>query len=209
MLYRNIFTCFLNQRDHFMWLHEWHTSHILACPNNAIQKCNKGGWASHIIKAIIEACRIKGEVSNTAWKRFKDQDVGVGTSQLCWKVFRKVHVCSDTRRTVHGPEGNLESILSTRSRCLWWFSLLIRSCIAATWLIRLFCISLSWSINLCSRASSCACMAASISLSCVTVADTNVETCSITVVLRLFFSSGTVYASKQKKCHRASETPVG
>lgn len=159
-----------------------------------IQKCKKGAWALCIIKAITKAWRIKGKMSNTAGKKFKNQDVAVGTSQLCWKVFPKVHLFSDTRSTVQGPEGNLESILSTRSRCLWWFSLLIRSCIAANWLIRLVCISLSWSINLCSRASSCACMAASISLSWATVADTNVETCSITVVLRLFFSSGTVYA---------------
>lgn len=43
------------------------------------------------------------------------------------------------------------------------------------------------------------CMAASISLSWATVADTSVETCSITIVLLLFFSSGTVYPSKNKR----------
>lgn len=113
-------------------------------------------------------------------------------------MFLKVRVSVSQGPEGAEGDGNLDNILSTNSRCRSWFSRLIRSCMAASWLIRLFCISLSWSINLCSRASSCACMAASISLSWATVADTNVETCSMTVVLRLFFS-GTVYAIKRKR----------
>lgn len=127
-------------------------------------------------------------------------NVGLGTRQLVEETVWNAPPTSLTLRHIvithtgsisHRPddgegEGNLESIVSTSSMCLSWFSRLSRSCMATSWFIRLFCISFSWSISFCSRASSCACMAASISLSWATVADTSVVTLSIIEAFFLF-----------------------
>lgn len=117
-----------------------------------------------------------------------------------WALVGEIHLQLENpdvhcHQSVADVEGNLERILFTTSRCLSWFSRLILSCMAASWFMRLFCISFSWSISLCSRTSSRACMAASISLSWEIVAVIKAETCSITVVFLVFV--GTVDAGKR------------
>lgn len=152
--------------------------------------------------------RLKASFSHMFLKNiFSKTNVGLGTGQrrADSNVFPHAQMtdyCSHRHSTrmrssqwLEEGEGNLESILSTSSRFRSWFSRLILSFMTTSWLIRVFCISLSWLINLCRRASSCACMAASISRSWATVAVTREETWSITVA-RLF-RDGTVYAANK------------
>lgn len=126
--------------------------------------------------------------------------MSVGPCELAEEEDRSAGVGVGFSQGSDGPEvdGNLVSILSTSSRCLSWFSRLIRSFMASSWLNRLFCISRSWSISFCSRASSCACMAASISRSWLTVSFTSRDTWSMTVLFR-FLATGTSFTGEREK----------